>query len=99
LVRTQHLAAATADALRDAGLVTQGAAALRIEPLPDGEYRARLATVSAAAEVAGLDAEELSDPGPPLVGQGFAVDPGGSYSGTARPLWRIDAIVGEVGRR
>jgi hypothetical protein len=32
----------------DAGLVSQGAAALRIEPLPDGEYRARLAAVSAA---------------------------------------------------
>jgi hypothetical protein len=42
------MAAATADALRDAGLVSQGAAALRIEPLPDGEYRARLAAVSAA---------------------------------------------------
>jgi superfamily II DNA or RNA helicase len=42
------MAAATADALRDAGLVSQGAAALRIEPLPDGAYRARLADVSAA---------------------------------------------------
>jgi superfamily II DNA or RNA helicase len=42
------MAAATADALRDVGLVSQGAAALRIEPLPDGEYRARLAAVSAA---------------------------------------------------
>jgi len=42
------MAAATADALRDAGLVSQGATALRIEPLPDGEYRARLAAVSAA---------------------------------------------------
>ena len=29
---------------------------------------------AAAAELAGLDAEELSDPGPPLVGQGLAVD-------------------------
>jgi len=42
------MAAATADALLDVGLVSQGAAALRIEPLPDGEYRARLAAVSAA---------------------------------------------------
>ena len=42
------MAAATADALRDAGLVSQGASAVRIEPLPDGEYRARLAAVSAA---------------------------------------------------
>jgi superfamily II DNA or RNA helicase len=42
------MAAATADALRDVGLVSQGAAAVRIEPLPDGEYRARLAAVSAA---------------------------------------------------
>ena len=29
---------------------------------------------AAAAELAGFDAEELSDPGPPLVGQGLAVD-------------------------
>ncbi|MGH3252630.1 MAG: DEAD/DEAH box helicase family protein, partial [Trebonia sp.] len=42
------MAVATADALRDAGLVSQGAAAVRIEPLSDGEYRARLADVSAA---------------------------------------------------
>jgi superfamily II DNA or RNA helicase len=42
------MAAATADALRNAGLVTQGASAVRLEPLPDGEYRARLADVSAA---------------------------------------------------
>ena len=28
----------------------------------------------AAAELPGLDAEELADPGPPLVGQGLAVD-------------------------
>ena len=41
------MAAATADALRAAGLVSQGAAALRVEPLPDGEYRARLADVPA----------------------------------------------------
>jgi len=42
------MAAATADALREAGLVSQGATAVRIEPLPDGEYRARLADVPAA---------------------------------------------------
>jgi superfamily II DNA or RNA helicase len=42
------MAAATADALREAGLVSAGASAVRIEPLPDGEYRARLADVSAA---------------------------------------------------
>lgn len=42
------MAEATADALRDAGLVRQGAAAVRLEPLPDGEYRARLADVTAA---------------------------------------------------
>jgi hypothetical protein len=45
------MAAATADALRDTGLVTRGAAGLRIEPLPDGEYRARL-TGGPAAESA-----------------------------------------------
>ena len=28
----------------------------------------------AAAELAGLDAEEFGDPGPPLVGEGLAVD-------------------------
>jgi hypothetical protein len=42
------MAGAAADALREAGLVSQGATALRIEPLPDGEYRARLADVPAA---------------------------------------------------
>ena len=42
------MAAATADALRDAGLVSQGASAVRLEPLPDGDYRARLADVAAA---------------------------------------------------
>jgi superfamily II DNA or RNA helicase len=42
------MAAATADALREAGLVSVGASAVRIEPLPDGQYRARLADVPAA---------------------------------------------------
>jgi hypothetical protein len=28
----------------------------------------------AAAELSGLDAEELGDPGPPLVGEGLAID-------------------------
>jgi hypothetical protein len=42
------MAAATADALRDAGLVGQGAEAVQVEPLPDGDYRARLAGVPAA---------------------------------------------------
>jgi superfamily II DNA or RNA helicase len=41
------MAAATADALREAGLVSQGAGALRIEPLPDGDYRVRLTDVPA----------------------------------------------------
>jgi superfamily II DNA or RNA helicase len=56
------MAAATADALRDAGLVSRGAAALRIEPRPDGEYRARLADVPAAesATFAGALDEVLS---------------------------------------
>jgi len=38
----------------------------------DVDGAAKLRT--AAAELAGLDAEELSNPGPPLVGQGLAVD-------------------------
>jgi superfamily II DNA or RNA helicase len=42
------MAAATADALRDAGLVSRGADGVRVEPLPDGDYRARLAGVPAA---------------------------------------------------
>jgi superfamily II DNA or RNA helicase len=42
------MAAATADALRGAGLVTRGAGAVRLEPLADGNYRARLADVTAA---------------------------------------------------
>jgi superfamily II DNA or RNA helicase len=41
------MAAATADALREAGLVSLGATAVRTEPLPDGQYRARLADVPA----------------------------------------------------
>ena len=38
----------------------------------DVDGAAQLGT--AAAELPGLDAEELADPGPPLVGQGLAVD-------------------------
>jgi superfamily II DNA or RNA helicase len=41
------MAAATADALREARLVSLGATAVRIEPLPDGQYRARLGDVPA----------------------------------------------------
>ena len=38
----------------------------------DVDSSAQLGT--AAAELPGFHAEELADPGPPLVGQGFAVD-------------------------
>jgi hypothetical protein len=41
------MAAATADALHAAGLTSQDSAAVQIEPLPDGSYRARLADVAA----------------------------------------------------
>jgi hypothetical protein len=44
----EDMAAATADALHEAGLVSRDATALRIDPLPDGSYRARLTEVSAA---------------------------------------------------
>jgi superfamily II DNA or RNA helicase len=41
------MAGATADALHAAGLTSRDSAAVRIEPLPDGSYRARLADVAA----------------------------------------------------
>ena len=41
------MAAATADALHAAGLTSRDSAAVRIEPLRDGSYRARLADVAA----------------------------------------------------
>jgi superfamily II DNA or RNA helicase len=42
------IAMATADALHTAGLVARDAASVRVEVLPDGGYRARLADVTAA---------------------------------------------------
>jgi hypothetical protein len=42
------MATATADALREAGMLTQGGGAVLIEPLRDGLYRARLTGASAA---------------------------------------------------
>jgi superfamily II DNA or RNA helicase len=44
----EDMAAATADALRDAGIVSRGSPALLVEPQQDGSYRARLTDVSAA---------------------------------------------------
>jgi hypothetical protein len=59
------------------------------QPVPGGELRDVVAAGQglqcgdvdgaaqlhrAAAELTGLDVEELADPGPPLVGQGLAVD-------------------------
>ncbi len=44
----EDMAMATADALREAGLTSRGADAVRLEPQPDGGYRARLGDVSAA---------------------------------------------------
>ena len=44
----EDMAAATADALREAGMLSRGSSAVLIEPLPDGSYRARLTDVSAA---------------------------------------------------
>jgi superfamily II DNA or RNA helicase len=44
----EDMAAATADALREAGMLSRGGSAVLIEPLRDGSYRARLTDVSAA---------------------------------------------------
>lgn len=44
----EDMAMATADALHEARLVTRGAVAVQLEPLPQGGYRARLRDVSAA---------------------------------------------------
>jgi superfamily II DNA or RNA helicase len=44
----EDMAAATADALREAGMISRDSSAVLIEPLPDGSYRARLTNVSAA---------------------------------------------------
>ena len=49
------MAMATADALQKAGLVSRGAESVRIEPLPDGSYRAR------QGEVPAREAEVFSD--------------------------------------
>jgi superfamily II DNA or RNA helicase len=46
------IAMATADALHTAGLVARGADSVRVEVLPDGGYRARLADVTAAESAA-----------------------------------------------
>jgi superfamily II DNA or RNA helicase len=44
----EDIACATADALGAAGLASQGSSAVRVEPMTDGSYRARLTTVPAA---------------------------------------------------
>jgi hypothetical protein len=57
------LAAATADALRAAGLASRGGDAVRIEAQPDGSYRARLEEVPAAESAQFADAlEEVLSP-------------------------------------
>jgi hypothetical protein len=43
----EDMAMATADALHEAGLVSRDAAAVQLEPLPEGGYRARLRDVPA----------------------------------------------------
>ena len=45
------IAAATADGLHAAGLVSRGSDAVRVEVLPDGGYRARLTDVPAAESI------------------------------------------------
>jgi superfamily II DNA or RNA helicase len=47
----EDMAMATADALRAAGLVSRGADAVQVEPLPAGGYRARLQDVPASESV------------------------------------------------
>ena len=61
------IAAATADGLQAAGLVSRGGDAVRVEVLPDGGYRARLADVPATESVTFADAldEVLSPLGQP----------------------------------
>jgi superfamily II DNA or RNA helicase len=57
------LAMATADGLHAAGLVSQGADAVLVEPLPDGSYRARLQEVPAGeAETFSAALEEVLSP-------------------------------------
>jgi antitoxin (DNA-binding transcriptional repressor) of toxin-antitoxin stability system len=58
------LAAATADALRAAGLTSRGGDAVRVEAQPDGSYRARLQEVPAAESA--LFAEALEEVLAPL---------------------------------
>jgi superfamily II DNA or RNA helicase len=60
----EDLAAATADALRAAGLVSRGGDAVRVEAQPDGSYRARLEEVPAAESA--LFAEALDEVLSPL---------------------------------
>ena len=57
------MAMATADALQKAGLASRGAESVRIEPLPDGSYRARLGDVPAReAEVFSDALEDVLSP-------------------------------------
>jgi superfamily II DNA or RNA helicase len=57
------MAMATADALRKAGLASRGAESVRVEPLPDGSYRARLGDVPAReAEVFSDALEDVLSP-------------------------------------
>jgi superfamily II DNA or RNA helicase len=60
----EDLAAATADALHVAGLVSRGGDAVRVEAQPDGSYRARLEEVPAAQSA--LFAEALDEVLSPL---------------------------------
>jgi len=57
------MAMATADAMQKAGLASRGAESVRIEPLPDGSYRARLGDVPAReAEVFSDALEDVLSP-------------------------------------
>ena len=65
------VAAAVADGLHEAGLLPVGADAVRIEPLPTGDYRALVAGVSAAES--DLFAQSLDDVVSPLAAPRYVV--------------------------
>ena len=88
----EDMALATADALHEAGLTSRDARAVRIEPLPDGGYRARLDGVPAtesATFAAALD-EVLAPLGQPrYIVPRYFVESSDPDSGSVRRAGRM----------
>jgi hypothetical protein len=92
------IAMATADALHTAGLTARGANGVRVEVLPDGGYRARLAEVSAeqSAVFAGALDEVLAPLAQPryMVPRYIVARPSGAFGAFLRTARRL--VTGHV---